>query len=114
MKWIKTFYLKMLSYVSGRAAQDIATAVELTRLALPIVQRVAALTPTRSDNELVRLFQEYAVPGVHAWLQLPREQRGRALMQVAATQLKRVAPDTVDRIIDLAVQAAVVESRAAQ
>lgn len=114
MKWIKAFYLKMLAYVSGRAAQDIAAAVELTKLALPIVQRVAILTPTRSDDELLRLFQDYAVPGVENWLQLPEAQRGRALMQVAATQLKRVAPDTVDRIIDLAVQAAVVQSRADQ
>ena len=114
MKWIKTFYLKMMAYVSGRAAQDIAAAVELTKLALPIVQRVAILTPTRSDDEIVRLFQDYAVPGAESWLQLPQAQRGRALMQVAATQLKRVAPDTFDRIIDLAVQAAVVQSRADQ
>lgn len=80
-----------MSYASGRAAQDIAAAVELTKLALPIVQRVAVLIPTRSHDKIVRLFQHYAVPGVEAWLQLPQAQRGRALMQVAATQLTRVA-----------------------
>ena len=42
----------------------------------------------------------------------PREQRGRALLQVAAIQLKRLTPDAADPIIDLAVQLAVVQLRA--
>ena len=111
MKWIKTLSRKLVAYFSGRASQDVSAAIEMIALALPIVERIAALTPTRSDDEIVRLFREYTIPQAETWLSLPREQRGRALLQVAAVQLKRLTPDAADRIIDLAVQLAVVQFR---
>jgi hypothetical protein len=114
MNWIKSLSLKLFSYFSGRASRDVAAAVDLTKTVLPIIERIAAVTPTRSDDEIVRLFCEYAVPQVDAWLALPSEQRGRALMQVATIQLKRLTPDPADRIIDLAVQLAFVQFRADQ
>jgi hypothetical protein len=49
---------------------------------------------------------------VDAWLALSANQRGRALLHVASTRLKRITPDSADRIIDLAVQLAVVQMRA--
>ncbi len=110
MKWLTS----IIAFVAGRASSDLAVAIGLVKTALPVVRQVAALTPTRADDELIRLFDQYAVPGVEAWLSLPTAQRGRALMHVAATQLKRVVPDRIDRIIDLAVQLAVVESRQAK
>jgi len=112
MNWIKSLYRKLFAYYSGRASQDVSAAIDLIALALPIVERIAAFTPTRSDDEIVRLFRDYAIPQAETWLALPREQRGRALLQVAAIQLKRVTPDAADRIIDLAVQLAVVQFRA--
>ena len=112
MNWIKSLSLKLFSYFSGRASRDVAAAVDLTKMALPIIERIAAMTPTRSDDEIVRLFREYAIPHADRWLALPSEQRGRALMQVAAIQLKRLTPDPADRIIDLAVQLAFVQFRA--
>ena len=112
MTWIKTLSRKLVAYFSGRASQDVSAAIEMIALALPIVERIAALTPTRSDDEIVRLFREYTIPQAETWLALPREQRGRALLQVAAVQLKRLTPDAADRIIDLAVQLAVVQFRA--
>jgi hypothetical protein len=111
MKWIKSLSRKLAAYFSGRASQDVSAAIEMIALALPIVERIAALTPTRSDDEIVRLFCEYTIPQAETWLALPREQRGRALLQVAAVQLKRLTPDAADRIIDLAVQLAVVQFR---
>ena len=111
MKWIKSLSRKLAAYFSGRASQDVSAAIEMIALALPIVERIAALTPTRSDDEIVRLFREYTIPQAETWLALPREQRGRALLQVAAVQLKRLTPDAADRIIDLAVQLAVVQFR---
>lgn len=107
MKWFK----RLVGYFTGRALDDIARAAELAKKALPIVTFVAALTPTRADDEIIALFKKYTIPGVEAWLALPKEQRGRALMQAAASQLKRVAPDEADRVIDLAVQIAVVQLR---
>jgi hypothetical protein len=112
MKWIKSLSRKLVAYFSGRASQDVSAAIELIALALPIVERIAALTPIRSDDEIVRLFRDYTIPQAETWLALPREQRGRALLQVAAIQLKRLTPDAADRIIDLAVQLAVVQFRA--
>jgi hypothetical protein len=111
MKWIKSLSRKLAAYFSGRASQDVSAAIEMIALALPIVERIAALTPNRSDDEIVRLFCEYTIPQAETWLALPREQRGRALLQVAAVQLKRLTPDAADRIIDLAVQLAVVQFR---
>lgn len=108
MKW----FLKLFSYFQGRAADDVARALEVSKSALPIVARIATLTPTRMDDEIIALFQHFAVPNVEAWLKLPVEERGRALMQVAAQELKRVAPGTTGRIIDLAVQFAVIQMRA--
>lgn len=108
MNWFK----KILTYFTGRAVDDVARALELSKTALPIVGFIAALTPTRVDDEIVDLFERFAVPGVDAWLALPKEQRGRALMQVAADQLKRAAPNEAAGVIDLAVQVAVVQMRA--
>lgn len=107
MKW----FLKLFSYFKGRAADDVARALEISKSALPIVQLIAALTPTRMDDEIIALFQRFAVPNVEAWLRLPMEERGRALMQVAALELKRRTPEATGRIIDLAIQFAVVQMR---
>ena len=112
MKWIKSLSRKLVAYFSGRASQDVSAAIEMIALALPIVERIASLTPTRSDDEILRLFRDYTIPQAETWLALPREQRGRALLQVAAIQLKRLTPDAADPIIDLAVQLAVVQLRA--
>ncbi len=109
---MKKLFLRLFSYVTGRAAQDITAAVELLKDALPIVRTIAALTPTRADDELVKLFEHFAIPQVEAWLALSANQRGRALLHVASTRLKRITPDSADRIIDLAVQIAVVQMRA--
>lgn len=109
---MKKLFLRLFSYVTGRAAQDITAAVELVKDALPLVRTIAALTPTRADDELVKLFDHFAMPQVDAWLALSANQRGRALLHVASTQLKRITPDSADRIIDLAVQLAVVQMRA--
>jgi acyl carrier protein phosphodiesterase len=109
---MKKLFLRLFSYVTGRAAQDITAAVELVKDALPLVRTIAALTPTRADDELVKLFDHFAMPQVNAWLALSANQRGRALLHVASTQLKRITPDSADRIIDLAVQLAVVQMRA--
>lgn len=108
MNWIH----KIVNFFSKRGMSDIERAAHLMVVAVPIVEMVARMTPTRSDDELIDLFKSYAIPGVEAWLAVPPESRGRALMTVAATALKRITPDKIDRIIDLAVQLAVVEAKA--
>jgi hypothetical protein len=112
MKWLKRFFARIGSYLSGRAVRDAEAGIELLRFALPIVKHIADITPTRADDEIVRLFEAYGIPAVDRWLSLPVEHRGRALMHVAAVALKRITPDSVDRIIDFAIQAAVLEVKA--
>jgi hypothetical protein len=112
MRLLKSFFSRLGSYLSSSASRDMAKAVDLVRIALPVVERIARMTPNRSDDELVRLFREYGVPGVDRWLLLDRQARGRALMHVATTYIKTLAPEWADRMIDLAVQAAVVEFKA--
>jgi hypothetical protein len=51
---------------------------------------------------------------VDQWLSVPVENRGRVLMHVAAVALKRVTPDSVDRIIDFAIQGAVLQVKSKQ
>ena len=107
MKWLS----RLFAYLSDRTTRDMGTALRIVESAMPIVRSIAAMTPTRSDDELIRLFEQFSIPGVQTWLQLSPSQRGRALMNVAAIQLKRISPDSVDRIIDLAVQIAVVKMK---
>ena len=108
MNFFSKLFKAVRRWFSERAMSDIERAAALVGPAIQIVAVVAALTPTRSDDELIELFRHYAVPGVDAWLALPPADRGRALMTVAARELKRLTPDVGDRIIDLAVQLAVV------
>ncbi len=112
MKWIKRLFAKIGGYLSGRAAKDAEAGLELLRFALPVVKHIADITPTRADDEIVHLFEVYGIPAVDRWLAVPVENRGRVLMHVAAIVVKRIAPDSVDRIIDFAIQAAVLEVKA--
>lgn len=109
MGWLKA----IKRWFTGRAADDAARAVEIARQALPIVELVARLTPTRADDEILRLFTLFGLPAVDSFLALPVEARGRALMHAAATQLARIVPGVPGRVLDLAVQMAVVELRGA-
>lgn len=108
MGWMRA----ILKWFSSRAANDAAQAADLAKKALPVVEWIARLTPTRADDELIRLFQTIGVPAVDAWLAVPVEHRGRALFHAAAHELRRRFPGAADRIIDLAVQMAVVETKA--
>jgi len=101
-------------WFTANAVNDASMAADLAKKAIPIVRIVARLTPTRVDDEIVRLFETFGIPKIDAWLELPIESRGRALFHAAAHELKRWAPGTVDRVIDLAVQMAVVEVKAAE
>lgn len=113
MNWLKRLVTAVKEYFrSGRAERDMDLAVMLIEPATRIVKRIAELTANRTDDELIAVFERYAVPFAAHWLHLPKEKRGRALMDVAATELKRYAPDAADRVIDLAVQLAYTGYRA--
>jgi hypothetical protein len=51
------------------------------------------------------------VPIAKQWLALEPSDRGRALLQIASSALKARVPSAAGRVIDLAVQLAVVRMR---
>lgn len=104
--WPKKLWALIRPYLPTSVDQLANTTAALLPIALPIVRGIAELTPTRSDDEMIALFDRYALPGVNAWLALPADQRGKALLYAAAELLKRQTPDVADRIIDMAVQLA--------
>jgi hypothetical protein len=104
MNWL----MKIGSWFGGRYMRD---AVVLAEQALPIVRLVAKLTPTRADDEILRAAHELGVPIAKQWLALEPSERGRALLQIASSALKARVPSAAGRVIDLAVQLAVVRMR---
>ncbi len=104
MNWL----MRIGSLLGGRQMRD---AVGLAEQALPIVRLIAVLTPTRTDDEILRAAQELGVPIAKQWLALEPSDRGRALLQIASSALKARVPSAAGRVIDLAVQLAVVRMR---
>lgn len=92
---------KLWAYIKGFFTKDIG------KKALEIAKIVAALTPTRGDDELIALFERYLVPNLAIFLQLPVQQRGIALLEAAATELGRHFPDASRTALDAAVISAV-------
>jgi hypothetical protein len=110
---MKQFLKRVASYFGSDAAtRDMQRAAGMIATATAVVESVAILTPNRADDEVVALFQRYALPEVERWLGLPPEERGKALLFAASQQLSRLYPGTASRVVDLAVQMAVVGVRA--
>lgn len=106
--WIRRLFAKLTtSDVADRVAN-------LAVKALPIVRTVAALTPARTDDEIVRLFEAYALPYVEKFLALPQDKRGLALLDAAATLLGRTVGDVPAHILHAAAQAAYVQYKNGQ
>lgn len=109
-KAIGKFFQTMFSWFSGNQAQKIAEAIKNYAIAaLPVVEFIASLTPTRADDEIVDLFKRLLLPNVEAYLALPKEDRGAALMAAGLSLLQKQFPDVpvsqLRAAIELAVQA---------
>ena len=74
--------------------------------ALPIVRMIATLTPNRTDDEIIDLFDRVGMGNVTAWLSLPISERGSALARVALEELRKHYPnvplDQLNAAINLA------------
>ena len=103
-------FIKLWKLINGNAGESFAKRIQQIAIAaLPIVEMIAAMTPTRVDDELVALFKKYAVPGVEYYLSLPMEKRGIALSEVAVTELAQKFPGTPTYLLKLAVEQAVAK-----
>jgi hypothetical protein len=108
MKFLSNLIRKLFSIFSSKKAEAaLSQAVELVPQALPIVKEIAALTPNRSDNEIIAAFEKYAIPGATAYLGTPPAKRGYVLLQLATQVLASKLPGVSTTILNTAVQLAV-------
>lgn len=113
MNFLKQVIRKIVGFfVSGGAEAALTQAAELVPKALPIVQEIAALAPNRTDQEILALFQKFAVPGAAQYLATPAEKRGYVLLQIASEVLAAEVPGIATHILDTAVQLAVTGAKA--
>ena len=102
-------FIKAWKFINSDKADKIAKYLQdLMLQALPIVKLVASLTPTRIDDELIALFERFALPGVEEFLKLPIDQRGKALFEVAVKEMQKKYPNLPLTVIHKAVQDAVL------
>jgi len=113
MKFLKSVIQKIVAFfTSGKAEAALNQAAELVPKALPIVQEIAALAPNRTDQEILAVFQKFAVPGAAQYLATPVAQRGYVLLQLASQVLAAEVPGVATNILNTAVQLAVTGSKA--
>jgi hypothetical protein len=113
MKFVKSVIQKIVAFfVSGKAEAALNQAAELVPKALPIVQEIAELAPNRTDQEILAVFQKFAVPGAAQYLATPVAQRGYVLLQLATQALSLEVPGVATNILNTAVQLAVTGSKA--
>lgn len=114
MKVIKSLFSKILNFFTGGQAEKAFNAVaDLVPKVLPIVQMVAAITPTRADDEIIAAFQTYGVAENVALIRAtPTDQRGGLLMQLATTVASRQWPGLATNILQSAIQLAVTGLKA--
>jgi hypothetical protein len=86
---------------------------DMVGMALPIVRQIAALTPTRTDDEIMALFEQFKVK-LDGWLGLPQYQRGAALLHVATVELAKRYPNAPINQLQAAIQLAVTVMKANQ
>ena len=115
MKPLKLFskpFVNLWNFLTGEQGDRVANMLKMgIDKALPIVEAIAAMTPTRIDDEIIALFKKYAVPNVDKWIALPIDKRGPALLEVASAQLERMYPSTPTHILRAAIDLALVEHR---
>jgi hypothetical protein len=114
VKFLKSIVQKIVSFfASGKAEAALTQAAELVPKALPIVQEIAVLAPNRTDQEILAVFQKFAVPGAAQYLATPADKRGYLLLQLASQVLAAEVPGVATHILDTAVQLAVTGAKAA-
>jgi len=114
MNFIKNWFSKLLVFFrSGKAEAAFNTVADLIPKVLPIVQMIAALTPTKADDEILNAFSEYGIPANLAQIRTtPADQRGYLLLQLATQIASKRFPGIATNILNSAVQLAVTGIKA--
>ena len=114
MKFLKSVIQKIVSFfTSGKAEAAFNAAADLVPKALPIIREIAALTPTRKDDEILAAFDKFNVaPDVAQIRATPSAKRGYLLLQLATDVLAAQLPGIATNILNTAVQLAVTGMKA--
>lgn len=115
MKWLKNIISKVAAWFSSdKARKALETAASLVSLAAPIVESIAALTPNRTDDEVIAAYNKYGVPLTTAI----NNNTGinNALLNLATSVLRANLPankaEIATNILNTAVQLAVTATKA--
>lgn len=113
MKKIAGFFGKVFGWLLTDGATAAAEAVQKISIeALPIVDLIASLTPTRADDEIVATFRRFGVPLADFWLSVPQSRRGPALLELATEVLRKDNQGAPTHQLQAAAQNALVLLRA--
>jgi hypothetical protein len=89
---------------SDKAKRAFELASQIVPVALPIVEQIAALTPNRTDDEILAAFEHFGMPAIPAGIADP----GAALLALATAVVgEKMPPGTPKSILQLGIQAAV-------
>lgn len=107
MSWIKkigSFFARLFSKKTAAAIQrGIEACAPYIETALSICTAIAAMTPTRADDEIIALIKRYAVPVV--WN--PAGDRGDVLRDIALAALRKQFPAASTSDLNRAIEVAV-------
>lgn len=80
--------------------------------AFGLVKRLAELTPTRADDEIIAVCEQFGLSqSVQLYLAHPLEKRGMVLLDIAVTLLSKQFPDVASRFMVRVVSDAYLEFR---
>ena len=99
---------------SPRVKNALDRVATLAQTALPIVETIASLTPTRVDDEIIAAYKHFGVPFVDAELSGDPKRIGTALLNLGTVVLARQAPGTSTSLLQTAVQLAVTVLKASK
>lgn len=108
---IGKFFGTVFRLFTGGATKAARVIQKVTEEALPVVEAIAALTPTRTDDELVAAFRRFGVPLAKWWLTVPQDERGGALLELATQVLLQKFPTGPIHQIQAGVQLALALNR---
>jgi len=108
MSWLKKIVGFLKRLFSPETASAIERGIEVVlpylNYALDIVRTIAALTPTRVDDEILAVIERYTAPFT---LPLPAGQtKGELLHKIALEELRRIFPNATDRALNRAIEIA--------
>jgi hypothetical protein len=100
-----------------RIRNALVQAANLIEIALPIVELVAAATPSKADDEIVALIRRYALPIALPAGPMTDDEKSVFLRRSATELVKRQMRNRLgvpDHVVDLGVQAAFTLYKTAQ